>query len=250
MNLIRFCVRRPVFTWVTVILAALLGLYGFFKLGVALYPKVDIPVIVISATYRGASPSEIESLVSKPLEDAVSEVDGVDKIESYSIEGVSFVVAEMKLDAATSREDPREKLRQRYGIDVTEATEEQWQEVLAEAKAECARDRQNEHRPHRNQGEQWTRTSGKLRAMRPLSASAGTSLPRRTWRPSSGLRSTGWVSSSTGSARSRSEFGSIHRWVRSPSGSRPTGCATRWPRAWRRRCVGAASAGTRSTSAR
>ncbi len=102
MNLIRFCTRRPVFTWVTVILAALLGLYGYFKLGVALYPKVDIPVIVISASYRGASPAEIESLVSKPLEDAVSEVDGVDKIESYSIEGVSFVVAEMKLDVNLS----------------------------------------------------------------------------------------------------------------------------------------------------
>mgnify|MGYP001329885610 CR=1 FL=1 len=58
MNLIRFCVRRPVFTWVTVILAALLGLYGYFKLGVALYPKVDIPVIVITTSYRGASPAE------------------------------------------------------------------------------------------------------------------------------------------------------------------------------------------------
>ena len=72
MNLIRFFVRRPVFTWVTVILAALLGLYGYFNLGVALYPKVDIPVIVITTSYRGASPAEIESLVSKPLEDAVS----------------------------------------------------------------------------------------------------------------------------------------------------------------------------------
>ncbi len=102
MNLIRFCIRRPVFTWVTVILAALLGVYGYFKLGVALYPKVDIPVIVISTSYRGASPAEIESLVSKPLEDAVSEVDGVDKIESYSIEGVSFVVAEMELDVNLS----------------------------------------------------------------------------------------------------------------------------------------------------
>ena len=119
MGLIRFCVRRPVFTWVTVLLACFLGVYSYFKLGVALYPKVDIPVVVVYAAYRGASPGEIEQLVAKPLEDAVSKVEGVKKIESYSLEGFCYVVAELfyevdlnqaTLDVSNKVKETREKL--------------------------------------------------------------------------------------------------------------------------------------------
>ncbi|WP_286846421.1 efflux RND transporter permease subunit, partial [Aminobacterium sp. UBA1031] len=66
MKLIQIFINRPVFTSVTVLIAVVLGLYSYANLGVALVPEVDIPVVTVSTTYRGAGPSEIELLVSKP----------------------------------------------------------------------------------------------------------------------------------------------------------------------------------------
>ncbi|MBN1332760.1 MAG: efflux RND transporter permease subunit [Synergistales bacterium] len=98
MGIIRAFVRRPVLTSVTVLMAVFIGFYAYFELGVELLPRVDIPVVVVQTVYRGAGPEEIENLISKPIEDALAQVEGVDKIESYSLEGVSFVVAEFEYD--------------------------------------------------------------------------------------------------------------------------------------------------------
>lgn len=102
MSLIRVFVRRPVMTTVFVLLAVVVGLYSYFSTGVALVPKVDIPVVVVSTVYDGAGPQEIETLVTKPIEDAVSRVEGVKKIESYSLESVSFVVVWFEYDIRIS----------------------------------------------------------------------------------------------------------------------------------------------------
>lgn len=102
MKLIQIFINRPVFTSVTVLIAVVLGLYSYANLGVALVPEVDIPVVTVSTTYRGAGPSEIELLVSKPIEDAVAQVEGVKRILSYSLEGVSFVVIEFEYDVNVS----------------------------------------------------------------------------------------------------------------------------------------------------
>lgn len=98
MGIIRVFVRRPVLTSVTVLMAVFIGLYAYFELGVELLPRVDIPVVVVQTIYRGAGPEEIENLVSKPVEDAVAQVEGVKKIESYSLEGISFVVVDFEYD--------------------------------------------------------------------------------------------------------------------------------------------------------
>lgn len=98
MGIIRAFIRRPVLTSVTVLMAVFIGLYAYFELGVELLPRVDIPVVVVQTIYRGAGPEEIENLVSKPVEDAVAQVEGVKKIESYSLEGISFVVVDFEYD--------------------------------------------------------------------------------------------------------------------------------------------------------
>ncbi|MCF7936005.1 MAG: efflux RND transporter permease subunit [Synergistales bacterium] len=103
MHLIRVFVRRPVLTSVTVLLAVVIGIYSYFDLGVALLPEVDIPVVVVSTPYSGAGPAEMEQLLSKPVEDAAAQVEGVDKIQSYSLEGVSFVVVWFDYDVDTSQ---------------------------------------------------------------------------------------------------------------------------------------------------
>jgi len=97
-GLVRFCIKRPVFTWAMVLILVLLGVSSYNKLAVALLPKVDIPVVVVQTRYTGASPNEIEQLVTKPIEDAIADLEGLDKITSYSAESNSFVILEMEVE--------------------------------------------------------------------------------------------------------------------------------------------------------
>jgi HAE1 family hydrophobic/amphiphilic exporter-1 len=70
----------------------LLGVYSYSQLNYELLPKMSTPVITISTVYPGASPNEVETSVTKPVEDAISTLDQVDYVSSTSSEGVSFVV--------------------------------------------------------------------------------------------------------------------------------------------------------------
>lgn len=97
-GLVRFCIKRPVFTWAMVIALFILGVSSYNRLPVALLPKVDIPVVVVMTSYMGASPNEIEQLVTKPIEDSLADLEGLDKITSYSSEGRSIVVLEMEVN--------------------------------------------------------------------------------------------------------------------------------------------------------
>ena len=98
---VHFCINRPVFTWCGVIILVILGTSSYFGLGVTLYPSVEIPFVMVQTTYPGASPKEIEQLVSKPLEDALADLEGLDTIISYSQDGVSIISIEL-----TSGTDP------------------------------------------------------------------------------------------------------------------------------------------------
>ncbi len=93
MGLIGTSIRRPVLTSAIIIILILLGLYSFTQSGVALLPTVDIPVVLVRVSYRGASPLEVERQIVEPIEDAVSTVEGVDEINGYALEGSAFVVA-------------------------------------------------------------------------------------------------------------------------------------------------------------
>ncbi|MGI6782871.1 MAG: efflux RND transporter permease subunit [Aminivibrio sp.] len=97
-GLVRFCIKRPVFTWATVFILLLLGVSSYNQLAVALLPKIDIPVVVVQTRYTGASPNEIEQLVTKPVEDSIADLEGLDKITSFSAESNSFVILEMEVD--------------------------------------------------------------------------------------------------------------------------------------------------------
>lgn len=93
MGLIGTSIRRPVLTSAIIIILILLGLYSFTQSGVALLPTLDIPVVLVRVTYRGASPLEVERQIVEPIENAVSTVEGVDEINGYAMEGTAFVVA-------------------------------------------------------------------------------------------------------------------------------------------------------------
>jgi HAE1 family hydrophobic/amphiphilic exporter-1 len=92
MTITELSIKRP--TLIVVIFSALvlLGVYSYSQLNYELLPKMSTPVITISTVYPGASPNEVETSVTKPVEDAISTLDQVDYVSSTSSEGVSFVV--------------------------------------------------------------------------------------------------------------------------------------------------------------
>jgi len=112
MKLSRFAVHRPVFTSMLVSIIIILGLVSFVRLPIDLMPDITFPTLSISADYENASPEEIEELVTRPIEEAMSAVPGVEKVLSYSTEGSSNVRVSFSwgtdLDAAAN--DVRDRL--------------------------------------------------------------------------------------------------------------------------------------------
>jgi multidrug efflux pump len=84
MQLAEISIRRPVFATVLSLLIVLIGAVSFDRLTVREYPKIDEPVVTVSVRYAGASAEVIESQVTKPLEDSIAGIDGVDVITSIS----------------------------------------------------------------------------------------------------------------------------------------------------------------------
>jgi multidrug efflux pump len=84
MQLPEISIRRPVFATVLSLLVLLVGIVSFTRLAVREYPKIDEPVVTVSVKYAGASAEVIESQVTKPLEDSIAGIDGVDVITSIS----------------------------------------------------------------------------------------------------------------------------------------------------------------------
>ncbi|WP_420125270.1 efflux RND transporter permease subunit [Longimicrobium sp.] len=107
-------VRRPVFTAMMMFGLIVLGLFGFRRLPIDEFPDVDIPVVAVQTVYPGASPETIEREVTRRLEEAFNTVEGVDRITSNSLEGVSSVVVEFDLgrDGDLASQDIRARIDQ------------------------------------------------------------------------------------------------------------------------------------------
>ncbi|MEZ4459293.1 MAG: efflux RND transporter permease subunit [bacterium] len=91
MNLPKFAVHRPVLTTMVFIGILVLGLVSFTRLQIDLLPEIDFPSISVVTTYEGAGPEEIETIITRPMEQALSTIEGIDRIESFSTEGRSRV---------------------------------------------------------------------------------------------------------------------------------------------------------------
>jgi HAE1 family hydrophobic/amphiphilic exporter-1 len=105
-------VRRPVFTTMLLVSLVVLGLASFAQLGVDIFPKVDLPTITITTRLPGASPEEIESQITKTIEEAVNTIAGLDELRSSSIEGQSQIFATFVLErnVQEAANDVREKV--------------------------------------------------------------------------------------------------------------------------------------------
>ena len=112
MKLADVSIKRPVFTTMIVMAILVLGLFSFIKLNVDQFPNVDIPFVTVTTVLPGAGPEQVESDVTKIIEDAVNPIAGVDHISSTSQEGVSIVTIQFKLEVngETASQEVREKV--------------------------------------------------------------------------------------------------------------------------------------------
>jgi hydrophobic/amphiphilic exporter-1 (mainly G- bacteria), HAE1 family len=99
MKLTEVAIKRPAFMTMIFVTLGVLGLFGYSRMGTDLLPKMDWPYVSVVTVYPGAGPKEVESLVSKPIEEAISGVSKLDNVRSYSYEGVSVVLAQFKMSA-------------------------------------------------------------------------------------------------------------------------------------------------------
>ena len=89
-------VKRPVTTVMLMLIAVLLGLVSLNRLPVDLYPEIEVPVAIVSVDYSGVAPAEMETLVTKPLEQVLSTVSDLDEISSYSRQGSSIIIVQFQ----------------------------------------------------------------------------------------------------------------------------------------------------------
>jgi HAE1 family hydrophobic/amphiphilic exporter-1 len=106
------CIKRPVFASMLVLCLVVVGSASYGTLGVDRFPAVDLPSIFVRTTLPGASPEEVEVLISQPLEEAVNRVEGLDELRSVSGAGSSVVIATFKLerDIDTAAQDVRDRI--------------------------------------------------------------------------------------------------------------------------------------------
>ncbi|HHW36311.1 MAG TPA: efflux RND transporter permease subunit [Bacillales bacterium] len=125
MKIVDLSVRRPVGVLMLVLAVIALGYVSLTNLKVDLYPDVNFPVAVVATGYPGAGPEEVEKMVSKPLESALTSIEGVDTIQSQSIPNSSVVVllfaTGTNLDNALL--EVREKVDQVKGMLPTDAND-------------------------------------------------------------------------------------------------------------------------------
>ena len=111
-KLAEICIRRPVFAAMIVLSLVVVGSASYFKLGVDRFPSVDLPTVSVRTQLPGASPEEMETLVSQPIEEVVNTVDGIDNLRSVSVQGSSIVLATFNLnrDIDTAAQDVRDRV--------------------------------------------------------------------------------------------------------------------------------------------
>ena len=97
-KLAEICIRRPVFATMLILCLLVMGAASYRSLGVDYFPKIDFPTVTITTTLRGAAPEEVETQVTKRVEEAVNTISGIDDLRSTSAEGISQVFIQFVLE--------------------------------------------------------------------------------------------------------------------------------------------------------
>ncbi|MCC6037356.1 MAG: efflux RND transporter permease subunit [Armatimonadetes bacterium] len=98
MGMVELAVRRPVLVLMVISALVVLGARAYQDLVLELYPRIDFPFVVVTTVYPGANPEEVETQVTKKIEDAVATISGVRHIQSQSQQNLSVVSIEFELE--------------------------------------------------------------------------------------------------------------------------------------------------------
>jgi len=90
-KLAKFAVQRPITTMMMALIVIGFGIYGLMHLRLNLYPDVSFPTITIYTTYQGVAPEDIETLITRPIEEQVGSISGIKRVRSLSSQGASVV---------------------------------------------------------------------------------------------------------------------------------------------------------------
>ncbi len=112
MSVASFSIKRPIFVIMVSLIVIIMGGVSLVKLPVDMMPDITFPALTIMATYQDASPEEVEELVTKPIEESISSVQGVKEIRSSSSEGRSTVRVsfEWSVDIDAAANDVRDRI--------------------------------------------------------------------------------------------------------------------------------------------
>lgn len=112
MKITEISIKRTTIPVVIFTLLALTGIFSYTLLNKELSPAMDLPINIVMTIYPGAAPSEVENSVTKPIEEAISSLEGIDKITAYSAEGISALMIQYKdgIDADLSLQEAERKV--------------------------------------------------------------------------------------------------------------------------------------------
>lgn len=123
MNFSAWSIRNPIAPLLGFAVLMMLGLQAFNTLPITRFPNIDVPVVAVTVTQSGASPSELEMQVTKEIEDAVAAISGVDEIQSTVVDGQSTTTVVFRIEKPTEEavqdtKDAIDKIRSDLPADI------------------------------------------------------------------------------------------------------------------------------------
>ncbi|MBD3795180.1 MAG: efflux RND transporter permease subunit [Epsilonproteobacteria bacterium] len=108
----RFAINRPITILMAVLSLVIFGIMSYRTMPINLFPNIDFPIVTIQTVYAGADPKSVESKVTDKIEEAVSSIEGIDRIMSTSSEGISIVTIQfdISMDIEQCANDVRDKI--------------------------------------------------------------------------------------------------------------------------------------------
>ena len=110
----KLILRRPVSTFLAVLSLLFFGFIAFTTMKMELLPDMNFPYMIVSTVYPGASPEDIDELVSKPIEEEVSLLSDVEEVQSRSMENVSMVIVRYRY--GTNMDRAYDKLKKKLDV--------------------------------------------------------------------------------------------------------------------------------------
>jgi multidrug efflux pump len=129
------CIRRPVFATVLSLMLVLVGIIAYGRLTVREYPNIDEPIVTVDTQYQGASAAIVESQITKPLEDSLSGIEGIEVMSSISRDERSQISMRFKIerDPDSAANDVRDRVSRTLSLLPDEVDEPQIAKVEADA---------------------------------------------------------------------------------------------------------------------